>query len=269
MDKGSKVLGWLGLVVGGALSVGANIRSIHLPGMPSADVGAYVVAVAPVALAMLGIEQVARWKHLPNPLRFGIVGMASLIAAVASWTHIVSVMKFYGQAELIAYSFPLAVDGIMLLSSLSLFVSFPDKRTPDTDTPMVARAWTPAPDMSELDADTLEPLTDADKAVLSGTPDTDMDSTPSPDSFAPDTVDTDTLHALVPATRDMDTTDSEPVTVPAPRRTARTDTGWRVLAREALSLGYAPAEIAGAILENEPGTWPSPEAGRKAVSRLR
>lgn len=250
MDKGSKVLGWLGLIVGGTLSVGANVRSIHLPGMPAADAGAYVVAVAPVILAMLGIEQVSRWKHLPRALRFGAVGIASLIAAVASWTHIVAVMRHYGQPEAVALSFPLAVDGIMLLSSVALFVPFPsvDTDTVQPDMDMTARAWTPAPSMDSLDTDEPEPLTDTDKALLS----TDMSAL-----YVPDSLDT-------PAP--VDIVDR----VPAPRRT-RPDNGWRVSALDMIRTGEPATdrEIAEKILADAPDTWSTVEAGRRAVGRLR
>lgn len=113
------------------------------------------------------------------------------------------------------------------------------------------RAWTPAPDMSELDTDKPEPLTDADKVILSEpVPDTvpDMDALPS----AP----------VSPA----------PVRTPRPR-TPRTEPEWKATAREMIADGMADYEIARKILAEYPDNWSHTadpvESGRKAVSRLR
>ena len=73
----------------------------------------------------------------------------------------------------------------------------------------------------------------------------------------------DNLHRTDPV-RDLDTGH-----VPAPRR-PRPDPAWKIRAREIMaespSLTYA--EVAGKVMAEIPGLWPSLEAGRKAVSRL-
>lgn len=232
MDSGSKVLGWLGLIVGGALSIGANVRAIHLPDMPNADAGSYAVAVAPVVLAMIGIEQVSRWTHLPNGLRWGAVGIASLIAAAASWAHIVAVMLHYGQPAGIAYTFPIAVDGIMLLSSVALFVPFPDKAKPaDTDTDTKP-----------------EPVRTSDAA----------------DTVVPERTDTPIRPEPEPVRTD------KPAAAPRPRA-PRPDPAWRGVAVRIMEQDPTldNGKVAAKVMAEISGVWPSLEAGRKAVSRLR
>lgn len=87
----------------------------------------------------------------------------------------------------------------------------------------------------------------------------------------PDTVpDVDSLPDVVP---DMDTLPSAPVS-PAPvrtprQRTPRTEPEWKARARDLIAAGLSDSEIAGKILADSPETWRTPEAGRKAVSRLR
>lgn len=267
MDKRGKILGWAGLIGGGLVSVAANLRSLWLPeyvdsgwrDLPQhapSDPGALVIGIFLPLVALAGVEMVNHWTHLHRVLRYGVLGLVSLSAMIASFVHVLLVLMWYGQPWPIAVLITVSVDGLMILSGLALFT-----RTPDTDsapdTPMdksrpeIADALDSAPVRADMNADT------------------DMDSVPSADSFAPDTVDTDTLHALVPATRDMDTEDTAPA--PRPRRAMSTDSGWRefVTAVDRIDGTWTDREIAAKVLEASPATWPTVEAGRKAVARHR
>jgi hypothetical protein len=278
MSTTDKALAWVGLVFGGGLSIAGNLRAAYLPSLGSTDVDVWrklpqqdpsstsvVAAVAVPFAAVLLVEMLKRWTFLPVVIRRGAIGLTAFIAAAASWVHLFMVMLHEGNHPVIAAAVPLIPDTIAIVSAMALLSR--------TDKPAGPSVLDTMMDAGRFAVDT-DNIADNIADNMAGLPiaDTDMDTTPGADSFAPDTVDTDTLHALVPATRDMDTTDTEPdtVTVPAPRRTARTtDTGWKVLASEALSLGYGAGEIAARILQDDPDVWPTYEAGRKAVSRLR
>lgn len=82
-----------------------------------------------------------------------------------------------------------------------------------------------------------------------------------------------TPDAIPDTVPDMDALPSAPVS-PAPVRTPRPRTPkqepeWKARARDLIAAGLSDSEIAGEILADSPETWRTPEAGRKAVSRLR
>ena len=264
MSKGpGRGLAWTGMIGGGALSLAANVRSLWIPeyteavdwhSLPTPDVsdpGAIVAAVALPIIAAAGVEMVNKWTHLHKALRFGVVGFVAACAMVASFAHIMTVLMWYGQPVPLAILMTIAVDGVMILSGLALFTKPRPSGQPDT---------APAPD-TDTDTDMSEPDNEADS--LPDTLDTDTWTDPDnyvPDTWTPDSVDTPDETAPV------DIVD----TIPAPRRTAvRTASkAWTDTALAALEQGYSPSEIARMILEKEPGTWSTHEAGRKAVSRL-
>jgi hypothetical protein len=255
MDKRAKVLGWGGLIGGGVVSVSANVRSLWVPNLDGTaldvwrklptpeptDAGAFVMAVFLPLAALVGVEMVNHWTHLHKALRFGVLGLVTFAALASSFTHIVTVLVWYGQPVWLAVLATIAVDGIMILSGLALFTSAPDTRTPDMDTDTEY-----ADSLSDLDTDMSGPDTD--------TPDTALDM--------------DSLY--VP---DMDSLPDAPVSAPpvvvrTPRPRTPDTPSWMDTARDLLD-GYSDSAIARIILADAPDTWTTVEAGRKAVSRLR
>lgn len=79
----------------------------------------------PVAL-LLVIDVLAR-AHLPvgRPRVVAAVGAGAvaLVAAVASFKHMHSVALAYGETELVAWMFPLSVDGLAIVVSVALFAT--------------------------------------------------------------------------------------------------------------------------------------------------
>src|SRR5512132_3262320 len=116
--------GWAyaGAVLGGAVSVAANVAHSYVPPagaspswepMPGAVLGA---VFWPVAL-FVAIEILARTAW-PDGLPWRIVRLGGLlpvavVAAVVSYRHLSGLIRFYGEDGLTATVGPLAVDGLM------------------------------------------------------------------------------------------------------------------------------------------------------------
>jgi hypothetical protein len=241
MDKRGRALGWIGLIGGGVASVAANVRSLWIPErvdgvdwrtLPERtpdDFGAFFMALFLPLCALVAVEMVNHWTHLHRALRFGVLGAVAVAALASSFYHVVTVFMWYGQNVVLAVLGTASVDGLMILSGLALFT-----RTKDKDK-----------DMDNLSEPDPEPLSEEDKAVLS--------------SPVPDTV------------PDMDTLPPAPER-PAPRQRApRPDPAWKVRALEIMAEdpGLPASKVAEKVMAEFPGIWPTPEAGRKAVSRLR
>ena len=105
----------LGLAL--AVSVAANVAAAE-PFLSARLVSAW----PPVAL-LLTVDVASRAPKPSGWLRWlvhaGILTVSS-VAAVASFSHMKAVALAAGESELVAYLFPLSVDGLALVSSLSL-----------------------------------------------------------------------------------------------------------------------------------------------------
>ncbi|MBN1173429.1 MAG: hypothetical protein JXA67_14755 [Micromonosporaceae bacterium] len=130
--------GWayLGVLLGGAVSIAANVAHSYVP--PTAVIeagpaavetwqprpGAVVGAVFwPIAL-FIAVEIFARiaWPVLRRwtMLRFGGLLPVALVAAIVSYRHLSGLLHFYGEDTLTTIIGPLAVDGLMIMASGAL-----------------------------------------------------------------------------------------------------------------------------------------------------
>ncbi|HEU4754269.1 MAG TPA: hypothetical protein VFU47_14260 [Armatimonadota bacterium] len=227
--KRERFFAWGGLVIGGGLSITANLTSVVLPVMPgkwyrAADLqawralpvqegrtSAYVWAVAFPVLALLGVELVAHSRQLPGWLRFGALGAAAAVAAASSYAHIVLVLLWNRQHPIIAAFGPLAIDGVMILCSVILIggVAAPRDKSEQDKAPVLSPAPVPSP-----------------APVLSSFP------VPAP---VPAPV-------LSPAPVQQDKPERDKVSVPAPR-TARTKLDTAEAVRLIQSTDWTDAEI--------------------------
>lgn len=160
--RGGRGWAYAGAVLGGTVSVAANIAHSYVPpaGAPpdwSPLPGAVVGAVFwPVAL-IVAIEILARtaWPAgLPwKVIRLGGLLPVAVVAAVVSYRHLAGLIRFYGEDGLTATVGPLAVDGLMIVASAAIIASAPagggtgaplaSDRSDATPTPPVASTSAP------------------------------------------------------------------------------------------------------------------------------
>jgi hypothetical protein len=279
MDKIDKGLAWAGLAFGGGLSIAGNVRAASLPGLPAdldaASLDAWrgmaeaepsgtalVIAVAFPVAAVLLVEMFNRWTWMNVALRRAAIGTVALIAALMSWVHLFTVLLWEGNPLALAGLGPLVPDVIAIVSAVALLSSH---RTSDKQ-------------------DSARTLDKVDDLIFNdghyGRP--DMSSPDSldrvPDTWTPDSVDTQDNPAPpdVVDTRTQDAPDTEPepaaLDIPAPRRTrTKVDPMWKIKALDIMTAdpSLSDAEVAAKVLADLPGAWPSAEAGRKAVWRVR
>ncbi|MGH3326792.1 MAG: helix-turn-helix domain-containing protein [Streptomycetales bacterium] len=207
--------GWAyaGVLLGGGVSIAANIAHSYVPPDEagpkwSPEHGAVIGAVFwPIAL-FIAIEILARtrWPELARWVVLRYLGLlpVAVVAAVVSYRHLSGLLEFYNEDALTATIGPLAVDGLMAISTAALLATGP-RYTQDTH-----------PDLHPV-PDTVAPRW--------------ADTTPAttPD-IVPDTV-PDTWAATVPATT-PDTVpraaaDSRPDGDPARQRPRPRRTGGR------------------------------------------
>ncbi|MEU4568630.1 DUF2637 domain-containing protein [Micromonospora sp. NPDC023956] len=119
--------GWayLGTVLGGALSIAANIAHTYLT---NADPDALSVAVSvfwPVALFVC-VEMLARVQW-PAGRRYALarsgIAPVALVAGIVSYRHLSGLLTHYGEDGITAALGPLAVDGLMLMSTAALIAT--------------------------------------------------------------------------------------------------------------------------------------------------
>lgn len=139
--------GWAyaGVVLGGAVSVAANVAATFIPPSGAArgwtpQPGAVVSAVFWPLLLLVAVELFARIPWPPG-LRWWLLRAAGLlpvaaIAAVVSYRHLSALLRFYGEDPLTALLGPLAVDGLMTMAAGALLAHgrTPDRSTPAADT---------------------------------------------------------------------------------------------------------------------------------------
>ena len=144
--------GYVGALLGGAVSVAANVAHSYVPPADAAGdwtpaTGAVVGAVFwPLAL-FVAVEILARTAWQPGRrwvlVRYvGLVPVA-LVAAVVSYRHLAGLLAYYGEDPLTVVIGPLAVDGLMVMATASLIATSGRYRT--TRQPSPVRTGTPRP----------------------------------------------------------------------------------------------------------------------------
>jgi Protein of unknown function (DUF2637) len=130
--KRQRLVIWIALTLSLATSVAFNALGTMLV---TNEVPALVTAFVWPALALLAVEIMTKVKF-PKGLiwtvaRFGGVGLVGLITMAISFWHTHEILLSWRQPELIAWTAPLAIDGMMTLSGAALLaLSVPVKRSP-------------------------------------------------------------------------------------------------------------------------------------------
>ncbi|SCL32848.1 Protein of unknown function [Micromonospora nigra] len=119
--------GWayFGAILGGALSIAANVAHSYIAGDPSWL--KVVFSVAWPVLLFVGIEVLARVVFPRGigyaALRFVGVGGVALVAAVVSYRHMSGLFEHYGEDPVTVAYGPLAVDGLLAVCSAALILT--------------------------------------------------------------------------------------------------------------------------------------------------
>ncbi|MEV5694201.1 DUF2637 domain-containing protein [Micromonospora globbae] len=218
--------GWayLGLVLGGLVSVAANIaHSFIAPdGAPenwSPEPGAVVSAIVWPLFLFIAIEILARtpwpsgWGW--NLLRWVGLPPVALVAAFVSYRHLSGLLDHYNEETLVVWFGPLAVDGLMLMATAALLAT---KYTRSTEpVPAPAPATTAEAPSSDIPA---SPLVRPAAVTPATNPTPTNEPTPEPITLPTSSEDTDTPTTVEPT---PDTTEKDPT--PAPEAPATVTTG--------------------------------------------
>jgi len=119
--------GWAtaGFLLGISLSVAANVAHSYVVadgGHP--PVGAQVAGAAFPIILLVVVEVLSRvawpatWSW--SAARYGGAGVVAVVAAVVSYGHMHGLLRSYGEDALTAAIGPLAIDGLMVVSSMAL-----------------------------------------------------------------------------------------------------------------------------------------------------
>lgn len=147
--SGGRVWAYVGSLLGGLVSVSANIRhSFIVPHGRPADWSPETMQVGfsvlgPVFL-FIGLEVLARipWYKAPRwvswPIRVGGVFPVTVVSGFISYQHMAGLMGFWGEDPFVQHSFPIAVDGLMVLCSAAVYITGPNfaKRLAETQAPV-------------------------------------------------------------------------------------------------------------------------------------
>jgi hypothetical protein len=193
---------YVGAVLGGAVSVAANVAHSYVP---PADApyewaprdGAILGAVFwPVGM-FIAIEILAKvgwptgWRYAI--VRFGGLLPVAVVAAVVSYRHLSGLLAFYGEDSLTIIIGPLAVDGLMVMATGALIATgrpttTPRTSTPDTGPEQPAQPGDDAP-LATSPARVMVPFTMWPGAVALPGPDVDDDADEDDDEAADDVAD--------------------------------------------------------------------------------
>jgi hypothetical protein len=120
---------YLGAVLGGSVSVAANIAHCYIPptGAPSGwtpQTGAVALSALWPVMVLVAVEILGRvawpagWRWWV--LRWGGLTPVTAVAAVVSYRHLSGLLASYGEDAVVAVIGPLAIDGLMVISSAAL-----------------------------------------------------------------------------------------------------------------------------------------------------
>lgn len=111
------------MILGGMVSLAANVAHSLL--RPDPPVGAIIASVLWPVLVFTTTEIILRnsFHGARSMLAWAGLTPVALLAAVASYQHLSGLLTHYGETRFVALGGPLAVDGLMVLSTGLLFVS--------------------------------------------------------------------------------------------------------------------------------------------------
>lgn len=182
-DRGTtgRAWGYAGALLGGLVSIGANTAHSYVPpaGVGATwrpPLGAVIGAVFwPIAL-FVAIEILARTSW-PDGARWvfvrflGLVPVA-VVAAIVSYNHLSGLLGHYGEDRLTTVIGPLAVDGLMVMSSAAVMATTPQRGEPASplvSAPVTGPPMAAAPDTIMDSAAATDPGTWAPRLPLTST----------------------------------------------------------------------------------------------------
>ncbi|SCG43777.1 DUF2637 domain-containing protein [Micromonospora inositola] len=218
--------GWsyLGLILGGLVSVAANIaHSFIAPdGAPEnwkPELGAVVSSIVWPLFLFIAIEILARtpwptgWGW--NVLRWVGLPPVALVAAFVSYRHLSGLLDHYNEETLVVWFGPLAVDGLMLMATAALLATRHTTRPTD-----LVPAPTPA---TTAEAPSLDipasPLVRPAAATPATNPAPNTEPANEPIALPTSGKDTDTPTTVEPT---PDTTEKDPTAAPVATTAAKT-----------------------------------------------
>ncbi|MFC0005514.1 DUF2637 domain-containing protein [Micromonospora siamensis] len=177
--------GWayLGLILGGLVSVAANIAHSFIapPNAPAGwtpEPGAVVSAIVWPLFLFIAIEILARtpWPTGPGWRLLRWVGLppVALVAAFVSYRHLSGLLDHYNEETLVVWFGPLAVDGLMLMATTALLATGKRATRPEL-VPAPAPATTAEAPSSDIPA---SPLVRPAAATPATNPTPDNDTEP-------------------------------------------------------------------------------------------
>ena len=148
--------GWayLGAVMGGAVSIAANIAHSFIPphGTPTGwhpEPGAVIGAVVWPVFLFIAIEILVKptWPHGTWWIltRWGGLLPVALVAAFVSYRHLSGLLAHYGEEPIVHTLGPLAVDGLMVMATGALIATTRHTPAPAPVTPSAPAAPAPEP----------------------------------------------------------------------------------------------------------------------------
>jgi hypothetical protein len=131
---GGRAWPYAGLALGGGVSVAANVAHSYVP-PPSAasgwtpSPGAVLLAAFWPAAVFVAVEIMARAQWAAGRrwvlVRWGGLAPVALVAAVVSYRHLAGLLDYYGEDAVTVAIGPLAVDGLMIVSTGALLAMSP------------------------------------------------------------------------------------------------------------------------------------------------
>ncbi|MEV5767160.1 hypothetical protein AB0L34_21725 [Micromonospora sp. NPDC052213] len=222
--------GWsyLGLILGGLVSVAANIaHSFIAPdGAPenwSPEPGAVVSSIVWPLFLFIAIEILARtpwptgWGW--NVLRWVGLPPVALVAAFVSYRHLSGLLDHYNEETLVVWFGPLAVDGLMLMATAALLATGKRTTRPIDPVPALVPATRAEASSSDIPASPLVRPAAATPATQPA-PEPITAPVPEPVNLPTSGEDTETPTTVEPI---PDNTEKDPT--PAPVAAAAVNTG--------------------------------------------
>ena len=125
-DQSGRAWAYLGAVLGGAVSIAANVAHSFIPPTDapvgwSPEIGAVVGAIVWPVFLFIAVEILARVKWPAGfwwgAMRFGGLLPVASVAAFVSYKHLSGLLAHYGEQTIVSTIGPLAVDGLMVMAT--------------------------------------------------------------------------------------------------------------------------------------------------------